>query len=71
MKKINDRQKREDDNLQELKQIEELYPNAREYDVKAAYTIFPFSAIKLYLHPEEMAETGIEVEEESSSSPVT
>lgn len=65
MKKINDRQKREDDNLQELKQIEELYPNAREYDVKAAYTIFPFSAIKLYLHPEEMAETGIEVEEES------
>lgn len=65
MKKINDRQKREDDNLQELKQIEELYPNAREYDVKAAYTIFPFSAIKLYLHPEEMAESGIEVEEES------
>ena len=65
MKKIKDRQKREDDNLQELKQIEELYPNAREYDVKAAYTIFPFSAIKLYLHPEEMAESGIEVEEES------
>lgn len=65
MKKINDRQKREDDNLQELKQIEELYPNAREYDVKAAYTIFPFSAIKLYLHPEEMAESGLEGEEES------
>ena len=65
MKKINDRQKREDDNLQELKQIEELYPNAREYDVKAAYTIFPFSAIKLYLHPDEMAESGLEGEEES------
>lgn len=65
MKKIKDRQKREDDNLQELKQIEELYPNAREYDVKAAYTIFPFSAIKLYLHPEEMAESGLEGEEES------
>lgn len=65
MKKINDRQKREDDNLQELKQIEELYPNAREYDVKAAYTIFPFSAIKLYLHPEEMVESGMEGEEES------
>lgn len=65
MKKIKDRQKREDDNLQELKQIEELYPNAREYDVKAAYTIFPFSAIKLYLHPDEMAESGLEGEEES------
>lgn len=65
MKKINDRQKREDDNLQELKQIEELYPNAREYDVKAAYTIFPFSAIKLYLHPDEMTESGLEGEEES------
>ena len=65
MKKINDRQKREDDNLQELKQIEELYPKAREYDVKAAYTIFPFSAIKLYLHPDEMAESGLEGEEES------
>lgn len=65
MKKINDRQKREDDNLQELKQIEELYSNAREYDVKAAYTIFPFSAIKLYLHPDEMAESGLEGEEES------
>lgn len=65
MKKIKDRQKREDDNLQELKQIEELYPNAKEYDVKAAYTIFPFSAIKLYLHPDEMAESGLEGEEES------
>lgn len=65
MKKIKDRQKREDDNLQELKQIEELYPNAREYDVKAAYTIFPFSAIKLYLHPDEMAESGLDGEEES------
>lgn len=65
MKKIKDRQKREDDNLQELKQIEELYPNAREYDAKAAYTIFPFSAIKLYLHPDEMAESGLEGEEES------
>ena len=65
MKKINDRQKREDDNLQELKQIEELYPKAREYDVKAAYTVFPFSAIKLYLHPDEMAESGLEGEEES------
>lgn len=65
MKKIKDRHKREDDNLQELKQIEELYPNAREYDVKAAYTIFPFSAIKLYLHPDEMAESGLEGEEES------
>lgn len=65
MKKIKDRQKREDDNLQELKQIEELYPNAREYDVKAAYTIFPFSAIKLYLRPDEMAESGLEGEEES------
>ena len=65
MKKIKDRQKREDDNLQELKQIEELYPNAREYDVKAAYTIFPFSAIKLYLHPDEMAESSLEGEEES------
>lgn len=65
MKKIKDRQKREDDNLQELKQIEELYPNAREYDVKAAYTIFPFSAIKLYLHPDEMAESGLGGEEES------
>lgn len=65
MKKIKDRHKREDDNLQELKQIEELYPNAREYDVKAAYTIFPFSAIKLYLHPDEMAESGLDGEEES------
>lgn len=65
MKKINDRQKREDDSLQELKQIEELYPTARDYDVKSAYNIFPFSAIKLYLHPEETEETSNLTEEES------
>lgn len=65
MKKINDRQKREDDSLQELKQIEELYPTARDYDVKSAYNIFPFSAIKLYLHPEETEETKDLTEEES------
>lgn len=65
MKKINDRQKREDDNLQELKQIEELYPEARDYDVKTAYTLFPFSAIKLYLHPEDATNETTESEEES------
>lgn len=60
IKKIEDRQRREEEDSRLLNEIEMNYPDAKDFDVNAAYNVFPFSAIRDYYNETESVSENVE-----------